>query len=124
MNANELRIGNILQDREGRVCKAEQLSSIIEDCKIMAVKGPVTSLPVSPIILSEEILLKCGFRGSDDSIFSHSRTGSIYFKKPFRESKFYMVKSIGQDKITTVQYLHQLQNLHFALTGEELEVKI
>lgn len=34
-----------------------------------------------------------------------------------------MLKHLGLKKTKSIKYIHQLQNLYFALTGEELTIK-
>ena len=126
MNVQELRIGNVLKDREGRLCKVEGIS--IDELKCYAVKGATTSLPFSGIPLTEDILVKLGFEGDEDerhivlglgsgeelSIELLSNTSCVTRSDP---------KKLGRDDYVYLkypEYLHQLQNLYFALTGTEL----
>ena len=70
-----------------------------------------------PIPLTEEWLLKFGFKsksyGYGDSEWKQWNNGKITLNG-FRETLS------GVD----CEYIHQLQNLYFALTGEELEIKL
>lgn len=133
IQANELRIGNWVNyhnfnnDGNPRYFKARDI--YFEDGKIGLTDGriqlPCTYLEyIKPIPLTEEILLKCGFEGSKETIFTRNDIGSIYFRKPYLESSLYLIKAVSGDKMTSVTHLHQLQNLYFALTGKELEVKL
>ena len=67
-----------------------------------------------PIPLTEEWLLKFGF----DSMFS----GAGYHKNGVEignnHNGFYILATSYQ-----IEFIHQLQNLYFALTGEELTIK-
>lgn len=120
MEAKELRIGNILIDRENRLCKVEELSK--GEFRAPAIYGGLTSLPNSPIPLTEEWLVKFGFEkviGWDDMEF---------WRRPdWRKCGFSLLKQLqgyeddGYGKI--LPYVHSLQNLYFALTGEELTIK-
>lgn len=78
---------------------------------------------IKPIPLTEEILLKCGLDLIGTSYFIKQLT-CIYFSKPYVEATQLLVKSNSGDKLTSVMYLHQLQNLYFELTGQELNVKL
>lgn len=81
---------------------------------------------VEPIPLTEEWLLKFGFvKSSEDSdnawlnlryrFLNFSSDESVEFKKVF----------LNVNKMDVVcDYVHQLQNLYFALTGEELTIKL
>ena len=77
--------------------------------------------PLNPIPLTEEILLKFGFEKRDK------------INPPFRNYQYVFMKNgflIGSDFLfhyisgnTELKHVHQLQNLYFALTGEELTFK-
>lgn len=100
MKVEDLRIGNILQDREGRICVVEEINGAPrfmggQTFKAPAKKGPITALPHSPIPLTEEWINK--FQGTE-GIPSSYDGGSI--KRP--------------------EFVHQLQNLYYVLTGKEL----
>ena len=80
-----------------------------------------------PIELTEDILVKkCGFENHNgkilmsihDSIFS-----GIIFVEYYKGLKKWNL-DIGDINITMINYLHQLQNFYFVLTGEELDVKL
>lgn len=87
----------------------------------------------SPIPLTEDILLKCGFEKAEDL------GDQIYYQLPNEKHGFsicadhddwgiYHFNSSGQHCIMWGEehmlYLHQLQNLFFALRGQELEVNL
>lgn len=76
---------------------------------------------IEPIILTDELFVKGNFT-FDGTIFTHPKLGSVYFKKPFKEADYYLVKSNGGDKLTTVKYLHNIQNFFHVFTGEELDI--
>lgn len=67
-----------------------------------------------PIPLTEEILLKCGFEARSKKIWNEH--GTYYL---FLNGAFYIYKTNG-GCYKVIHYLHTLQNLHFALTEEEL----
>ena len=74
-----------------------------------------------PIPITEEWLLKFGFEkiiGSNESNF----TNGFYnlFVNSLGEVNFYFFKE--GDWYQKIDYVHQLQNLYFALTGSELTV--
>jgi hypothetical protein len=112
IQANELRIGNWVRIRESDTkvqVEAYMLNvSELSNCQ--------------PIPLTPEILEKCGFErlthktegGYKSSIYSYR--GKYSFTVFFDDGKLSVSFWQGNEK----QYLHQLQNLYFALTGEEL----
>ena len=90
---------------------------------------------VKPIPLTEELLLKCeGFKlcnGGDYSILKKYDGDDDMYYRTFRVEKRHNKKWLvcmpasAMSGYSTIefQYLHQLQNLYFDLTGNELEVK-
>lgn len=110
INANELRIGNAVSDPIGldKMVSIEVLQNIRKGLKY-------TGIPLTP-----EILEKCGF-------VMH-KTSQLW-----RKDNFYLHHYLISDNeycfkysdftSSSIQYLHQLQNLYFALTGEELIYK-
>jgi len=72
-----------------------------------------------PILLTRDVLEKCGFENTDaNDQYSSYRKESLTIR--------FMAGNSTRAKISdcefVCQYLHQLQNLYFDLTGEELEV--
>lgn len=132
IQANELRIGNLVSVEKTALHYAgENFKSAlfeIEELKkeVVHFKGFHAGeyyKDLQPIPLSEEILLKCGFTKAIGSYFIQ-KVGSIYVKVPFEGSEYFLVKANSGDKLISVKYLHHLQNLIFALTGEELEFSL
>jgi len=110
MKANELRIGNYLQSRENRIFKVT-----IEDLQF--IEAGSLCLPIQ---LTEELLLKCGFE-----IKKSGRFGNEYHFKNFSlyTSKEKTICFVWDDKyIIDILYIHQLQNIFFALTNQELKI--
>lgn len=101
VNASELRIGNWAVNYGNYVCiEADD----IVDCHY----SPESYDPIS---LTPEILEKAGFRIDPNS------------KK--HAGKVHRCQGITINLETSrIKYLHQLQNLYFALTGEELQIEL
>lgn len=79
---------------------------------------------ISPIPITEEWLLKMGF--IEDSVQYEDQEDFYFFKKDV----FYIDGNSLQPYDAgfpianyKIEHVHQLQNLYFALTGEELEFK-
>lgn len=85
----------------------------------------VEFIDIKPIPLTEEILLKCGFEITRQTEHPNN-IWTVYGEECKFElehiTSFYLYdnKCFG----TKVQYLHQLQNLYFALTNTELTVNL
>jgi len=113
MNARELRIGNLVYP--------DSTGDIVE---ITADDFQDTSF-LEPIQLTEEWLVKFGFEKIDHiggySFWSTKR------KKNSRHSGITIYSSyttIGNNSMVKhCEHVHQLQNLYFALTGEEVKFK-
>ncbi|MEN5306801.1 hypothetical protein ABE425_04755 [Chryseobacterium cucumeris] len=68
-----------------------------------------------PIELNEDWLLKFGFHKVQYSFWINGL--AVHNNTPF---EFYI---LYEQNRTYIKYVHQLQNLYFALTGEELKIK-
>ena len=117
MNATELRIDNLVYDgHECSTISSKGIQDIIEDNH----PGGIT---YSPIPLTEAWLQDFGFEKSS-GIFS----GGHYENDAFGISVKNRYCNIGDEggnviEVRYPEYVHQLQNLYHALTGEELTAK-
>jgi hypothetical protein len=118
INAQELRIGNIVISYG----KEQKISAVdFAVFQIYEIKGELP--PYVPIPLTEEWLLKFGFEEDNYTYIKgvHQKIFSGIMKFEFNESLKNWEFSIGRyNDLTRVEYVHQLQNLYYALTGEEL----
>ncbi|MDV3583431.1 hypothetical protein CMU85_18180 [Elizabethkingia anophelis] len=111
MEGKELRIGNYLHDRKGNLCKVIELRE--DGIYAPAISEAITGLPNKPIELTEEWLLKFGFE-KHGSKWCHSVLSTNIIKG----NGFYM-NYVNKE----IKYVHELQNLFYALTNEELTIK-
>lgn len=121
MEAKEFRIGNYLQDREGRLCMVENLGKdCFSDSQIdaPAIKGVLTSLPCKPIPLTEEWLEIMGFKDYD-YYWSKGRIRAAWYSRTVATGERNGIYISGKRHI---KYVHQVQNLYFALTGKEITI--
>lgn len=82
---------------------------------------------INPIPLTEEILLKFGADKHEDTSLSELKCFKIGKYLWFTNGWFCKITDdSGNFNILNenVFYLHQLQNLYFALTGEELKINL
>ena len=136
IQANELRIGNKLLFL-GEIVTFKNITEIREDgifwIKTFEPKIECKNFHFKPIPLSEEILLKCGFELNEDlgdmkyyQIPNEKRGFGVCFDHD--EIVFYLFNIKGITNLiydeSFFQYLHQLQNLYFTLTGKELEINL
>jgi len=141
IHTKELRFGNKLQTRQGQVITVQQILSntVIYESKLELNREPVsiggshttdyyTQLnevvkeadcnDIMPIALTEDILHKCGFRNflREQWIL---KIGSSNYDWEFQDGKLRLRNP--SPCLTTIQYLHQLQNFLFAVANYELE---
>lgn len=86
----------------------------------------VTIDEINPVTLTEEILLKCGFiyDVDFDGIVLDLDCGVSF---GFDSTILYYhgnLESYWVDILKEVKYIHELQNIIFDLTGQELEIKL
>lgn len=114
----ELRISNYII-REDLFDKNKRIEKITELYKEKALcSGPISVFvdykDLQPIPLTEEWLLKFGFELKNWGI-------KVWYLKGFEIDQHFYLKGI--DWGVRFKYVHQLQNLYFALTGKELTLK-
>jgi len=110
MEAKELMLNNWIQFEHNGSIKQRQVAELsLEE-----------SNKFKPIPLTEEWLLKFGFE-SDWSGWSHK---DVYFELGVSGDKYINMVNGGEyNHGVPFEHVHQLQNLFFALTGEELTIK-
>ena len=108
MKAIELRLGN-WYDHHGT--PKQVTPSVIED------GWEAKRIWCKPVAITEEWLLRFGFED----------TGCLRFKKGIWDVAFMSDSTIyfrfDEQNIAELKHVHQLQNLYFALTGEELTIQ-
>ena len=112
MKANELRIGNFY-DHNGFVNEATP--NTIEEVWIAERSW------VKPIPLTEEWLLNFGFlKDLENDIFLNINAYAFLY---WQNNRVELLDNDNNFMISHCDYVHQLQNLYFALTGKELTFK-
>ena len=126
MKATELRIGNLINHDNGHVYwSVDSISNYELDITIDDHQGDITVCcviykSVQPIPLTEEWLLKFGFEKDEDNDFY---LDASYFDICYQNKKWYLRQDGELFDLIDIDYVHQFQNLYFALTGEELKIK-
>jgi len=114
MKASELRIGNYV-----KYLTLNGNSEILANGIYLFELG---ELELGPILLTKEWLLKFGFykelRDSGEAGFFMSKNDCNVIIKDFGDGFIFIWELSFMGK--PIKYVHQLQNLYFALTGEEL----
>ena len=129
IQANELRIGNYINHNDGsQTDDIRRVSAIHKDGVESIVKGCrfATAIRsnalVYPIALTEEILLNCGFVRRGITSNNGGKLTLHHKDNMYPNGRVYWNSWCILDSIP--KHLHQLQNLYFALTGEELEFSL
>lgn len=112
MKANELRIGNYVIDNLGGILK---IKGVNENSTLSHVKG---------IKLNEEWLFKFCFKKASEnflSIKTKKRFSNLEINLKTKRAIIFGLHSFKD--VVFPEYVHELQNLYFALTHEELIIK-
>ncbi len=118
MNANELRIGNFVS--LFRTYEIVQIQ-LTQTRFIMVLNGEYEA---EPIPLTEEWLVKFGFFRTDKfGLEKEYQNGSHVIIFKHEEHDVFVVEIYECPICIDIKHIHQLQNLYFALTGEELTIK-
>ncbi len=108
----ELQIGNwVLEDGEYVLVEKLEYDGQINN-----------NFDFEPIPLTEEILLKCGFEYEGNSLLINIQGGEISYE--YGCIYLGMGHYYQESNQLEIKHLHQLQNLYFALTVEELNIEL
>ena len=126
MKATELRVGNLVE-YGGTILPV--------DITIFQLLFSKKEHLINPVVLTEEWLLKCGFLKSNENPYCYNSdevNRILYYKDDFeivwRDGGFYIWIQIEDDWYSGEHgkefiFVHQLQNIYFVLTGDELIFK-
>ena len=146
MKETNFRIGNNFYSL---IVKSDNIGNISTDIKIDTVKSislvddkyyyinDLGLMYTRPIGITEELLLKLGFIKTDN-IGSYIKTPigtkngygfKFHTQNPYNEDMFNSITECSyfeQQLYVTggVKYIHQLQNLYYSLTGQELKLNL
>ncbi|WP_284464890.1 hypothetical protein [Chryseobacterium sp.] len=128
METNEVRIGNYIMDKKDENIEYVYLIQNLGDLVYINDLHPDNCIPIP---LTEEWLLKFGLEQMKDSSTYEWKDGdyrSVQVDLKANEAEIYLC---GYDSVMAsqcfpvdyIKYVHQLQNLFFALKGKELTIK-
>lgn len=132
MEAKDLRIGNIVN----RLFEGSTPEAIIVDTRILwMMQKPDGHFTFEAIPLTEKILLKCGAKELDNSEelenHNHFKVGGSEMYVCADNGNGYANEGKALLLVRGIPYtsypckhLHQLQNLYFALTSQELQINL
>lgn len=136
IQARDLRLGNAFEYLiEDKIEGNQWILNIIdaEDISTSVYHPETFSKHYRPIHLTPEILEKCGFELDhanscyEVGVYRNGKGNGLSIENEISK-KTVIVKQHGAFNTSmiihnSIRYLHQLQNLYFALTGEELTFK-
>jgi hypothetical protein len=129
LKVEELRIGNFINrlDRQTKITATASdrhgLGYVSTD-----IDGAVTINQISPIVLTEEWLLRCPqIKRSNKLSYNlhvyYFEILGVQIDIACKEGSDGIIVDWNRNISSKIQYVHQLQNLFFTLTGNELEIK-
>lgn len=113
INTREFRIGNLLiEKKSGQIIEVINISQ-----KHVSFSGQFKAgWKAEPIPLTEEWLLRFGFEKMDETWYTHKN-----YNLELDERGFWLsFQTLQLSEI--INFVHQLQNLNFALTKQELKL--
>ena len=126
MEANELRIGNLLFDRGSRLLRLDfwdfgkpAQRMFLADVE----RHPMTEdlEHCQPISITEEWLVQLGFQEDKNRLYTTMKGESQWYIDGIDGCIFFSdVLEFPCVNYVKIQYVHQLENLYFALTQTEL----
>lgn len=113
MKAQELRVGNIIEN--GTVIAVHRKYVCVENGD--GTMYTVREEDIVPVETTEEILLRAGVQKTNCFKNGDIIVAVGMFDMPHARKRI-------SGFLCEIKYLHQLQNLYFAITGEELQITI
>lgn len=117
MEAKNLRIGNLYQAKSPEKKKYEQPYRL---CSFSICQAVNNEIKLKGIPLTNDYLKRLGFTEFDSGAFALEN--SIYTVE-FIRNHWHLLYRSNHVIAQPFRYVHDLQNLFFALTGTELELK-
>ena len=121
IEAKDLRIGNYFEVYEKRI---EQVSEL----RLTSIQNYINEyfeVDCKPIPLTEEWLIKFGFGISefDNEMIDNVSLKDVVIGYNYDRGILELEGETESLYLNHIKHVHQLQNLYFALTGEELTIK-
>lgn len=121
LKASDLRIGNLVYSKETN--QPQKITGLTDENPFIdAITFDYTNYDeIEAIPLTEEILFDFGYGKKHDIYYKNNSLLRFVGNEVFY-SRGEIDDAEFQEYIASVKYAHELQNLHFALTGRELTV--
>jgi hypothetical protein len=121
INPSELRFGNyvIVKNYDSKYWnKIGQVEAFTRNAEYVSLDINQNSAfylkDIEPILLTEEILIKCGF----------GKWLGLYSQNTFTLSTDNHIEYEHTQTSVKIKYLHELQNIYFAIKNEELTIQL
>ena len=124
MTYKDLRLGNWLLFRDKRYCKVSNLGFFFATESNEVTYGSDDITDYNPIPLTHEILVKAGFKKHDKFNHDYRHANGLRVCMVSNGGFKLITYLFDLDKEPDCNHVHQLQNLYFALTGEELNIQL
>jgi hypothetical protein len=130
IQAKDIRLGNYLKDREGKVLRVDFIEYVEHGFDVMFGQkmflgeeevDPMTEYSdfAEPIQINQEWLMKLGFiKQGESAAFAHYWLDPIWLTCISGGCLY-----LANKRHVEIYSVHQLQNLFYAITGTELEIK-
>lgn len=117
LTANELRLGNFIRYNEvfEGVFMEPNEGQLTADDMVFIFESDLLET-AEPIPLTAEWLERAGFEREAETVWRHKNSQHVY-ETTINE----YVYRVPGTSLTIIKYVHQLQNLYFALTNQELD---
>jgi len=132
MKANELRIGNYIESYGNNHKITEIFFGLVEfeEYLISTEEGITFEIDeLKPIPLTEDLLLRFGFEKRLYKWNDGSESDDLFIQNSYFigiHDGYNTISRLYRNEyqfLMNIESIHQLQNLYFALTGRELEIK-
>lgn len=130
IKATDLRIGNwvYFEDEKLNMTTFGKIDSMVNEGEYYSIKGidqwgdefDEGIIDIAPIPLTSEILLACGFENKIRGNYYHKEFTKLYVNIDNSIAIYFGNKN---GILKRIDYLHELQNIFWILTNQELEFK-
>src|SRR6185437_5636853 len=134
IEAKDLRIGNWVLDQDNIPCKISVLYSeqknkfegwdVLKRCyeiELPNLDSIYLSDTIEPIPLTKRYFIECGFKYGHGKFNEWWEYGELRVYREIGVKKNLFEESFHKARVS---YVHQLQNLYYALTNKELEINL
>ncbi len=128
IDVKELRVGNLISDDKQNVFTVKTIQS--DTVNYESIHGETLYSPIAlkycePIPLTEEWLLKFGFEKPQFNNYLQKDFNlfTVYWYPKGEGFYFHDARDLNCTIDPLLKYVHQVQNLYFALTGKEIIIK-